>query len=1055
MNKIQKEKLAENYNADSIVTLNGLEAVRKRPGMYLGASPQSVDGKMSGAQLQMAQEILSNAIDEAQDGFGDKILITIHPDNAMTIQDFGRGLPKGNNFEAAIRQLTKLHTSGKIESKSYVNSGGMNGVGLKGTNALSSYVDVNVVTSQHEHYHLRVQQEKILVKEDLPYDESMHTGTKVTFHPDDTYFDTIEWDDGELEHRIEQSAFLVPKVHFIFTDERKPYQGDDDVHEHYYIDYYKEHGLSDYVQHLTESSELIAGMPDPIPFHGTYKPRGHKDEVIEVDGALLYTTAEEPEMHTFVNSIPTMADGPHVTGAKQGIFRVFKDYAQNHNMLKGKETIKSSDAQSGLVLALSLKVPEDLLMFGDQAKTKFTTTQSKPAVQHVIESEVSVWLADHPNVAKSIVNSIKDARQVREATKKMRKATQAARKAKKGNGRLFVSSKLKPASAKDPSQKEIYIVEGDSACLTGDTEVRLADGRNLTMEQIVDEYHHGKTNYVYSNNLDNHTDGTRLIYSDICVKPIVWAGMTRKNAQLIRLYVDNDTHIDCTPDHLVMLADGSYKRADQISKYDSLAVMVMQYDREGHYAYRGKKLHRLIAQQLYPDVNLYNVHVHHADGNKLNNAPENLESLSPSEHSKITAQQVENRIGKSFGELTSYLYHNDKDYHARQKEIQSYAGRCGKGSKHHEVWDEYQRKVTSETTKAGMAKISKQHWHEMRLSQTLTCSLAFYKTLMENGISIDEIEAASHVTKSGRVLPTYVKLGPGQYKSQMALWKKKFRGSTRAKGMYYQELLRHFDSKEDMLEAIKNSNHKVTRIEKLSERQDVYDITVKDTHNFALANDVFVHNCGGLLKGRNPKTQGLFPIRGKILNVQDLKLPRVIKNQEISTITSVLGAGISKDFDPASMEYDKVIIASDADADGFAIRALLITLFYNYFPGLIEQGHLYYVNAPLFKITHYEHGNQVNDFAYDAQERDQMVASVEKKFKNAHPQVSRFKGLGEMSTDETKRTLLDPKHRYLTRVTVGNVQEAKDALKLMMGKDPSGRKDYMENKVDYNAEDVG
>lgn len=825
MNKIQKEKLAENYNADSIVTLNGLEAVRKRPGMYLGASPQSVDGKMSGAQLQMAQEILSNAIDEAQDGFGDKILITIHPDNAMTIQDFGRGLPKGDNFEAAIRQLTKLHTSGKIESKSYVNSGGMNGVGLKGTNALSSYVDVNVVTSQHEHYHLRVQQEKILVKEDLPYDESMHTGTKVTFHPDDTYFDTIEWNDGELEHRIEQSAFLVPKVHFIFTDERKPYQGDDDdVHEHYYIDYYKEHGLSDYVQHLTESSELIAGMPDPIPFHGTYKPRGHKDEVIEVDGALLYTTAEEPEMHTFVNSIPTMADGPHVTGAKQGIFRVFKDYAQNHNMLKGKETIKSSDAQSGLVLALSLKVPEDLLMFGDQAKTKFTTTQSKPAVQHVIESEVSVWLADHPNVAKSIVNSIKDARQVREATKKMRKATQAARKAKKGNGRLFVSSKLKPASAKDPSQKEIYIVEGDSACVSYDTKIQLVDGSIKTIEQLTHDYELGKTNYVWSK--DETTNW-------MLEKPIDWAGVTRHQAQLFKLVLSNGTEIKATGDHRIMLTDGSYKQVANLGIGDHVAV------------------------------------------------------------------------------------------------------------------------TTDDWTRA-----------------------------------IDD-----HVV--------------------------------------------------------------VDHIEKLVDLQDVYDLTILDTHNFALANHVIVHNCGGLLKGRNPKTQGLFPIRGKILNVQDLKLPRVIKNQEISTITSVLGAGISKDFDPASMEYDKVIIASDADADGFAIRALLITLFYNYFPGLIEQGHLYYVNAPLFKITHYEHGDQVNDFAYDAQERDKMVAAVEKKFKNAHPQVSRFKGLGEMSTDETKRTLLDPKHRYLTRVTVGNVQEAKDALKLMMGKDPSGRKDYMENKVDYNAEDVG
>lgn len=1052
MDAKKKEALKENYNADSIVTLAGLEAVRERPGMYLGHSTQSVDGKMSGAQLQMAQEILSNSIDEAQDGFGDRIIITIHPDNAMTVQDFGRGLPKGKNFEAAIRQLTVLHTSGKIKSKSYVNSGGMNGVGIKGTNALSNYVDVKVVTSQHEHYHLRVQQEKILVKEDLPYDKSMPTGTIITFHPDDTYFETIEWNDDELQQRIEQSAYLVPKVHFIFIDERKPYQGDDGAHEHYYVDYYKEHGLLDYVQHLTESSELIAGMNQPIPFHGQYKPRSHKDEIIEVDGALMYTTAVEPEMHTFVNSIPTMPDGPHVAGAKQGIFRVFKDYAQNHQMLKGKETIKSADTQNGLVMALSLKVPENLLMFGDQAKTKFTTTQAKPAVQHVIEDEVSLWLADHPEIAKSVVNAIKDARQVREATRRMRKATQEARKTKKGNGKLFVSSKLKPASAKDPKKRELMIVEGDSACLAPDTMIRLADGRNLTIKEVADEFKAGKTNYVYSNNLSDHEDGRKLIYSDICVKPIIWAGVTRKNAEMVRLYIDNGTYIDCTSDHLIMLSDGSYKRADQIGQYDSLAVMVTGFDQRGHYTYRGKELHRLIAQQLYPDKDLHGMHVHHKDGNKLNNTPENLEVLTPSDHSRITAQQVEDRLGKSFGEITSYLYHHDQAYHDRQKEIQSLAGHSGKASKHHEVWDEHQRKVTSETTKAGMAEISKERWHEMRMSQTLNCTLAFYKTLLENGITLEEIEAASHITKSGKISPKYVKVGYRQYKTQMSLWKKKFRGNARAKGMYYQELLKHFNSKEEMIEAIKNSNHKVVRIERLEKRQDVYDLTVKDTHNFCLANDVFVHNCGGLLKGRNPKYQGLFPIRGKILNVEkNAKLTKALKNEEISTIASVLGAGIGKEFDPDELEYDKIIIASDADADGYAIRALLITLFYRLFPGLIEGGHLYYVNAPLFKITHYEGSKQVNDFAYNAEERDQMV----EKSKKYKPQVSRFKGLGEMSTEETKRTLLDPKKRYLTRVVLGNPEEAEAALDLMMGKDTEGRKDYMENKVDYDAEDVG
>ena len=841
VDKKEKERLAKNYNASSIKTMKGLSAVRERPGMYLG-SPQSIDGKMSHAQLQMAQEILSNSIDEAQNGFGDKIIMTIHQDNSMTIQDFGRGIPKGKDFEAVIRQLTVLHTSGKVDAdESYVDSGGQNGVGLKGTNALSSYVDVEVVTTQQEHYHMRVQQENILEKKDLPYDDSMPTGSIVTFHPDDTYFETIDWDDDALLKRIEQSAYLTPNIEFIFVDERRDYvenaeedanseleTDDAEEHDHYYRRFISKNGLGDYVHHLAENSELITGMNEPIPFHGEYVDKKHNSAVLKVDGALLYTTEVMPEIHAFANSIPTMADGPHVQGAKQGIFRVFKDYAQNQGLLKGKGTIRSADTQNGLLLALSVKIPQDLLFFDDQAKTKLSTQQAKPAVDHVIEDTLSMWLADHPDVAIAITNAIIDAKQVREDSKKMRKAKQEARKkANQGTGKLFVSSKLKPASAKDPKQRELYIVEGDSACLAGDTKIKLSDNRVLTIEQIVDEHKQGKVNYVYSNDLSKHVAGHRVLHSEVCIKPIAWAGITRKNAQLVRLHLDDKTHIDCTPDHLIMLVNGSYKRADQLTSHDTLAMMNADFD-------------------------------------------------------------------------------------------------------HHVVW-----------------------------------------------------------------------------------------------------------------------------VERLKNCQDVYDLTVDDTHNFCLSNGLFVHNCGGLLKGRNPKTQGLFPIRGKILNVEGKKLSRVMKNEEISTITAVLGAGIKgldDGFNPEKLEYDKIIIASDADADGYAIRALLITLFYNYFPGLIETGHLYYVNAPLFKVTHYEHGNQINTFAYNAKERDQQVNSVPAKY---HSEVSRFKGLGEMSTEESKTTLLDKSQRYLTRVTVTNAHEAKSAIDLMMGNDSAGRKEYMETKVDYDEEDVG
>lgn len=834
--------------------MSGLSAVRKRPGMYLG-NPQCENGHMSSAQLQMAQEILSNAIDEAQNGFGHVINMTVHKDNSLSIQDFGRGLPKGKNYDAAIRSLTVLHTSGKVDDDNYQSAAGQNGVGVKATNALSEYmtIDVTRMDEAHTHYFMKTKQEDILEKKTMPSKKSDPTGTTVTFRPDPTYFEVIDWDDDQLLQKLEQSAYLTSQVTFNFIDERKPAQtaeetkndnqtlndNNDDNQEtesdaptkltikhfpdevpdncpYYHRTFYTKHGMPEYIDHLVESQELISGLSKAIPFNGNYqsdKDRAKGIGAIKVDGGIIYTVDSSTEIHAFANGVPTLSEGPHVDGAKLGIYHAFRDYAQDHNLIKRGKRLEPADTRDGLVLAISVNVPGSILTFDDQAKTKFSTIQAKDAVKNVIYDVITTWLADHQKTAKSIITSMLDANQVREAAKKLKRDKQAARKSKSaGNGKLFVSSKLTPASSRKPEEKELYITEGDSACLTGDTMVRLADGRDLTIKELAARYDQSQVHYIESNDIANDTP--------IIIKPIFWAGITRKNAQVIRLWFNNHDHLDCTPDHQIMLTNHQYKRADQLTSADMI--------------------------------------------------------------------------------------------------------------------------------------------------------------------------------------------------------------STREQAQRY-----------------------VTNIESLSEKQDVYDLTIPETHNFYLSNGICVHNCGGLLKGRNPKTQGLFPIRGKILNTEGLHLAEILKNKEISTITSILGAGIGPAFDVKDLEYDKVIIASDADPDGYQIRALLITLFYNFFPGLIQAGHLYYVNAPLFKITHYNHGKQINDFVYTDAERDKLL----KKYAHnkTRPQVARFKGLGEMSTQESEHTLLNPQYRYLTQVTSDNIDESKAALKLMMGKNAAGRKAYMEEHVDYDG----
>lgn len=1086
-----KKTLTQDYNQEGIKTIHGLAAVRKRPGMYVG-STQSLNGHNSHGLIQIAQEVLSNAIDEAYSGFGDVITFTIHKDNSVTVQDRGRGMPKGKNYDDVIRAVTVLHSSGKFDAKSYANSIGQNGVGIKATNALSKYIEVEAITTNKEHYYIKFNQEQVVEKKKLPYDKSMHTGTKITFLPDDTVFSTIDWEDEPLENKIEQSAYLTPKIKFIFTDERKTMSvpidnsdtdstesldssdseistepdttsdesdsDNDSIPETKEVTYqktwYSKHGLADYVAHLAEDEDLIRGLNKPIDFKGNYDYKTSKATgTIEVQGAIMYTDGSGENILSFANGAPTIDGGYHVDGAKQGVYQAIKDYINsNDKILKKNQSIDSQDTRDGLILALLVKIPENILQFESQSKTKLSTTTAKTATKNIIYDQFTKWLYDNPKLAKQIVQNMADSKNARITAIKAKKAAREARKTKNNNGKLYVSPKLRTATAKDPKDKELYIVEGDSACLQEDTKIRLADGRNLTIKEITKEFQNGKTNYVYSSNItEENMYHNKLTSRSLAVEPITWAGITRKNAKFIRVYIDNGTYIDCTPDHKFLLIDGTYKEAQDLTPDDSLQVMPLKYDDENYMLYKWKPVHKIIAEQLnlISKDNPTHLQVHHKDGNKHNNTPENLVALNAHDHARITAQQVENRYGISFGKLTSNLYHNDPEYHKRQKEIQAMGGHAGKGSKHHVNWTPELKEKYSKTTKEGMKKIPKSKWHDMRVQQKITCTLAFYKTLLRHGISLDDIKDAVHPTKSGKWSPKQLKdPQTGKYKTQMALWKRQYGSGTRAVALTYPEIMKYYNNDDDLLEAIKHVNHRIVKITPLAKCQDAYDITVAKTHNFVLSNDVFVHNCSGLSKGRNPKTQAIFPIRGKILNTEGKKLSRVIKNQEISTIASVLKAGIGKDiFNPKDLDYDKIIIASDADPDGYAIRILLITLFFNFFPGLIENGHLYYVNAPLFKISHYVRGKQVNDYVYTEAERDQVVNKLPK---SAKVTVSRFKGLGEMSTEESKKTLLDPSSRYLTRVSSTDFKASKEILRLIEGKKSAPRKQWIIDNVNFD-----
>lgn len=1065
-----KEQLIKDYQTEGITTLKGLSAVRKRPGMYVG-STQSIDGHNSRALIQIAQEVLSNAVDEAYAGFGKHISMTINKDGSMTVCDEGRGMPRGENYDDVIRAMTVLHSSGKFDANSYASSIGQNGLGNKLTNALSVFIKIEAVTTSKEHYMIKFQQENVVEKKMLPYDKSMHTGTTVTFLPDDTIFDMVDWEDEPLVNKLEQTAYLTPGVKFEFDDLRKPAIDGDEKHDHYHREWLSEHGLTDYVADIAKDSSLVPGVKKPIDFKGEYQydqqlkstngQISHNKGTIQVSGALIYVEDSGTDIYSFANGAPTVDGGYHVDGAKMAISRAFRDYANDKKILKGKQSFDAQDTRDGLILTLLVKIPENILQFESQSKTKLSTAAAKSATQKIIYDNLTTWLYDHPKAAKSIILNMADSKKYRESAVASKKAAQKARRT--GAKKAVISEKLKTASSRNPAQKSLYITEGDSACLAGDTLIRLADGRNLSIKDVVKEFQAGEKLYVYSSGRADSVKHNKFGLP-FMAEPIQDARVTRRNAKLIRLTLDTGEHLDCTPDHQIMLADGSFKRADQLTKFDSLGIMRNNIHK-GYLMFDSIGLHRFIAQQYDPYHRFSNHHtgdpqkdveVHHIDGNKLNNTPENLRILTRHEHALITEDQTNKKLGETFGQRTSRLYHTDPDYYQRQKEIQAYGGHCSRGIKRSKHTTE-QNQITSQTTSAAMQKISKDRWHEMRLSQQFTCSLALVKTMLENGVKFEDYKKYTTPSETGSLR---VRKGPsGKYMTYMAYWKLKFRGNSHATGMIYPTLRSHFNSDEELLEAVRNSNHKVVKIEELSERQDVYDLTIPNTHNFVLANDMIVHNCAELTMVRDKRYQAVFPIRGKIENAWRVKAYKALANKEISTIASVLGAGFGKDFDVNKLQYDKVILAEDSDQDGDHIASLLIALFYKFFPGLIQGGHLYRVIAPLYQaeLKHKKTGEMKYVLAYSEQEHDQYEKELEEALKNGYQLVGneeRWKGLGSMNPEQTRRYLADPRYRRLYQIKIDDNDQARQMIELWMGKNADPRKEAVFSEADFDTSEL-
>ena len=436
----KKLNAAENYGASNIQVLEGLEAVRKRPAMYIG------DISEKGLH-HLVYEVVDNSIDEALAGYCNTIDVTIHKDNSISVKDNGRGIPvdmhEKEGRSALEVVMTVLHAGGKFDKGSYKVSGGLHGVGVSCVNALSTKLHVEVAREGKLHmqeYMRGNPVESVKVIGDADY-----TGTKVTFWPDATIFTETVYKYSTLAARLRELAYLNAGIRLSLTDERLTEDQQEPKHE----EFYSEFGLVEFVKYLDSTREKL--IPDVI--HIETEKAG-----IPVEVAMTYNTSYNENLHSYVNNINTHEGGTHLTGFRAGLTRTLKKYAEENKLLeKAKVEIDPNDFREGLTAVISVKVAEP--QFEGQTKTKLGNSEVSGAVQVAINETLSAYLEEHPKEAKMIVDKVVLAAQARIAARKARDLVQ--RKSPMGGGGL--PGKLADCSLRDPSKCELFLVEGDSA----------------------------------------------------------------------------------------------------------------------------------------------------------------------------------------------------------------------------------------------------------------------------------------------------------------------------------------------------------------------------------------------------------------------------------------------------------------------------------------------------------------------------------------------------------------------------------------------------------------
>ncbi len=1054
------------YGASNIQVLKGLEAVRKRPAMYIGSTDKF-------GLHHIFTEILDNSVDEAIAGYCSHIWVIFNKDGSLTVRDNARGIPVAIHPETKVSTLetvmTNLHAGGKFDSTAYKVSGGLHGVGMKCTNALSEWM-VTTVKREGGVYQQRYER-GIPVAPVKQIGNSNETGTEHTFKPDKEIFDTIEFDFHTIIRSCRQHAYLTAGLRISIVD------GRGDTPKNY--DVYFEDGIKSYVQFLVVDEKPIGG--EPFYMNKT-------DEGVVVEIAMQYTDSLEEDVRCYTNNITNPEGGTHLVGFRTALTSALNSYAQKSELLKGLNGgLSGDDVREGLTAVISVKVPDP--QFEGQTKIKLNNPEVKSIVARVVRDELLTYLEEHPQEAKSIIGKAV-------LSNKAKAAAKAARDAvirKSALESTTLPGKLSDCSSKDPSESELFIVEGDSAggCFSGDTQVALTDGRSLSFLDLITEQSQGKKNYCYA--IDNN--------GAITISEILNVRKTKSHADVVKITLDNGDSITCTPDHRFMLRDGFYKKAEDLLNTDSLMPLYKKLSSvnkrmtiEGYEMVLNPSTHRwvfthILADRYNTNNNIYSetagAYRHHIDFNKLNNNPDNITRLTKEEHlkthqihigktlhrqdvieklrilkqsptfrEKISSRMLQDDTRKLLSDNAKRQWENDEYKQYMKEKFQDFyltnekyqvENRERLNTEQKKYWSN-QENVAKQAQrvaeyfknnpdlKEALSRKAKLQWEdvelrEWRANKTKEQWTKEFRLKRKEAYNKTYLERSLKVMRS--IYDYFGEISVDLYNKV----RKDLNNKTILKMSTICE--RFFQGNEEKLfDAIKHYNHKIISIEYLSQRIDVYDLEVPHFHNFALASGVFVHNSAK--QGRDRHIQAILPLRGKILNTHKYRVDRVLTNEEFNNITTALGVGIGDSLDVKKLRYHKIIIMSDADVDGLHITDLVLTLLFRFFRPLIEQGYVYVAQPPLHKV---EIGKKKYYFLSDA-EKDAFVKEAKQEGKV--PVANRFKGLGEMNPDQLWETTMNPQLRVLKRVHIDDAEEAEKTFEMLMGNEVPPRRRFIQ-----------